>query len=226
MLSAEVFMVNKGDAVAKTFGREYWEERYQDRGEGGPSLDRWASPQLAAEAADLEPGTALDAGCGRGGDAVWLASRGWRVHAVDVSATALDQGRERARGLGDGVADRIEWERADLTVWSAPEGQYDLVSTQYVHTTGPRRELFGRLASAVAPGGTLVIVGHHPGDGHSTHAHGSDPEVHFTAEEVAGDLAPERWEVLVAEDRSRAVHRHGGGELTIVDAVVRARRRA
>ena len=225
MLSAEVFMVEEGDAVAKTFDREYWEERYQGRGGGGPSLDRWASPQLAAEVADLEPGAALDAGCGRGGDAVWLASRGWRVHAVDISATALDQGRERARSLGGDLAGRIEWERADLTDWSPPQGHYDLVSTQYVHTTGSRRELFGRLVAAVAPGGTLVIVGHHPGDGHSTHAHGSDPEVHFTAAEVAGDLDPKRWEVLVAEDRSRAVHRHGGEELTIVDAVVRARRR-
>lgn len=55
---------------------EYWETRYGD-------ADRiWSGNVnlvVAGVAAELEPGSALDLGCGEGGDAVWLAERGWRV---------------------------------------------------------------------------------------------------------------------------------------------------
>lgn len=221
----------EGAAVSEDFDKEYWERRYGGQGEGhgkhggGGHGGARTSPQLVAEAAGLEPGTALDAGCGEGGDALWLASRGWRVRAVDLSETALDRGRERAAALGPEAAARIDWEQADLTRWSPPEGAFDLVTSQYVHTTGSLRDLLARLATAVAPGGTLLFVGHHPGDGHSTHAHGPDPHVHFTAAEAAAVLDPERWEVVVAEDRSRTVTRSGGQEIAMEDAVVRARRR-
>jgi len=66
-----------------------------------------ANRQLVVEAADLPPGTALDAGSGEGGDALWLAERGWRVTAVDFSAVALERAAAAARARG--LADRIEW---------------------------------------------------------------------------------------------------------------------
>src|SRR6201999_233202 len=137
------------------FDRGFWEELY------GSQTSLWTgrpNPQLVTEAADLRPGRALDAGCGEGGDALWLAASGWQVTAVDFSATALARGAKEA--AAQGLDERISWQQADLTSWS-PEDQFDLVSAQFMHLPTPERTaLFARLAAAVAPGGTLLIVGH------------------------------------------------------------------
>ncbi|MDI1461170.1 class I SAM-dependent methyltransferase [Catellatospora sp. KI3] len=203
------------------FDEAYWEDRYRDH--AGPGAGH-PNPQLAAEVAGLAPGTALEAGCGEGADAVWLAARGWRVDAVDISPTALDRARARAEAVGADLAARVAWTRADLANWT-PNREYDLVCTGYVHTPGSPLDLYARLAAAVAPGGTLLIVGHHPADHHSHGAHGATHQVHVTPEQVAAALDPARWDVVVAETRQRAVVGHGG-EIMLHDTVVRARRRA
>ncbi|MEU7484332.1 class I SAM-dependent methyltransferase [Streptomyces sp. NPDC042319] len=208
--------------MTEEFGKDFWEQRYR-----GHTATRVRQPnaQLVAEAPALAPGTALDAGCGEGADARWLAERGWRVTAVDIAAAALEHARKQAEMSGAEAADRIDWVEADLTAWVPPADHFDLVSTHYVHAAASREALFGRLAAAVAPGGTLLVVGHHP-SGHGTAAvHGAPREVHFTAEEIAADLDPARWEIVVAEARTRSVTGHGGQELTLEDAVLRARKR-
>nr|WP_243858723.1 class I SAM-dependent methyltransferase [Mycobacterium sp. DL440] len=115
--------------------------------------------QLAKIAADLPTGTALDLGCGEGGDAVWLAENGWRVTAVDVSETAL--ARAAAEAQERGVAEQITFERHDLSE-SVPDGRFDLVSAQFLQSpiAMDRAGLLRRAAGAVAPGGLLVIVDH------------------------------------------------------------------
>lgn len=208
--------------MSEEFDRTYWEERY--RGHPGGHR-RPPNPQLVAEAADLAPGPALDAGCGEGADAIWLASRGWRVTAVDIAATALHRARERAESLGPEIAGRIDWVEADLTEWTPAEERFDLVSAQYVHPAAPRATLLRRLADAVAPGGTLLVVGHHPSDRHSTGSHAPAPGSHITAEEVVADLDADRWDVVVAEARRHAVTDPHGHEIAMHDAVVRARKR-
>ena len=84
--------------------------------------------------------------------------------------------------------------------------------------------LFARLATAVAPGGTLLVVGHHPN--HADSAHAGMLDMFYPAEEVAAALDPADWEVAVAETRSRlGQHPDGSGETTFHDAVLRAVRR-
>jgi SAM-dependent methyltransferase len=208
--------------VSEEFDRAYWEERYH----GHPTAVRdRPNPQLLTETADLAPGTALDAGCGEGADARWLAGRGWQVTAVDISATALRRAREQADALGPDLASRISWVEADLTVWTPAAQRYDLVSTHYAHPAGPREALFGRLAAAVAPGGTLLIVGHHPSAPRAGVSHAGAARAHFTAEEVAAGLDPEHWDIAVAEARTRSATAPDGQEVTLRDAVLRARRR-
>lgn len=127
------------------YDREFWEERWSQalREHGDRVAQRPPSGHLTAEAGDLPPGRALDAGCGHGSDAVWLAARGWQVTAVDFAATALARARSTAE---------------------ARRGRAHLEAARAV-------------------------------------------------------LDPGRWELIVAEDRSRPTAGTG------VDAVIRARRR-
>ncbi|WP_435794737.1 FAD-dependent oxidoreductase [Micromonospora zamorensis] len=207
--------------VATAFEEPAWEERYQSR----PSV--WSgrpNPQLVAEVADLRPGRALDVGSGEGADAVWLAERGWQVTAVDISTTALDRAAAHADTAGVGA--RIDFTHADLRDKPPAEEAYDLVSAQFMHLPPvQRQELFARLAAAVAPGGVLLIVGHHPSDLWTTARRMHMPDMMFTAEDVAATLDPSDWEVLTAEARPRAATDENGQQITIHDAVLVARHR-
>lgn len=201
------------------FDRGFWEERY------GSQTSVWSgrpNPQLVTEAVNLPPGRALDAGCGEGGDALWLAASGWRVTAVDFSATALERAAKEA--ASQGLDERISWVRADLTAW-APEGQFDLVSAQFMHLPTPERTaLFARLAAAVAPGGTLLIVGHHPSDLDTEARRPPVPDMFFTAESIAATL-DDGWDPVVTDARPRTAALPDGREVSIRDAVLVARRR-
>ncbi|NLU70601.1 class I SAM-dependent methyltransferase [Streptomyces sp. HNM0574] len=216
-------------AESTEFDRTWWDAHYQDRHHHGPHGHTLhtaePSPYLTARAGELAPGTALDAGCGEGADAVWLAARGWRVTAVDLADAALGRARDRARNAGEETAARIDWQCADLTAWTPPRRGFDLVTTHYVHAAESREVLFGRLAEAVAPGGSLLVVGHHPADPEGDGGHASLPGVRFTAEEAAAVLDPERWDILAAESPTRTVTRPDGQTVTMRDSVLHARRR-
>ncbi len=180
---------------------------------------RPANGHLVSEIGGLKPGVALDAGCGHGSDALWLAAQGWQVSAVDFSAAALAQGRSTAEAAGPDLAGRIDWIEADLGTWTPEPGRYDLVASSYVHIAGSVGEMVRGMAAAVAPGGTLLLVGHQPIDpatGDPTRAAG---QVQVSLATVTPALDTDHWELIVAEDRPRAEADSG------VDAVIRARRR-
>ena len=131
-----------------------WDERYaHHQGHGGTP-----NPTLVDTAGALEPGTALDLGCGRGEDALWLGRQGWQVLGIDVSGVAVAQATQAAEHEG---LDRVRFEQHDLA-GSFPAGTFDLVTTHYLHSTEglPREEVLRRATRSVAPGGTLLVVGH------------------------------------------------------------------
>ena len=76
----------------ETFERRSWEERWAQVLRGSPEMvsSRPPNAHLLRETAGVLPGLALDAGCGHGSEAIWLATSGWRVTALDFSVTALD----------------------------------------------------------------------------------------------------------------------------------------
>ena len=166
------------DVADHAFDEDYWNQHWQADGGAPAAMEaNPANPHLVREIGDLAPGTALDAGCGASAEAIWLASRGWEVTGADIAGGALARAAERA--AASGVADRVSWVRADLSVWE-PAASYDLVTTHYAHPAMPQLEFYDRVASWVAPGGTLLIVGHllhehGEGSGHGhrhEHAHG------------------------------------------------------
>jgi SAM-dependent methyltransferase len=204
--------------MTDTFDKDSWERRWSRAlGEHAHAASRRPpNAHLLAEAASLPPGRALDAGAGHGTESLWLATQGWRVTAVDFAWTALDHARTRADELGAAVAERVAWVEADLATWAPPPQHYDLVACLYVHVAGSVREMVRRLAAGVAPGGTLLLVGHRPVDpatGAPTRAAG---QVQISVDTAVAALDPGRWEIVVAEDRPRQAAGTG------VDAVVRA----
>lgn len=204
-------------------GADFWNERYAS----APAI--WSgrpNRQLVAEAAQLTPGRALDVGAGEGADAIWLAGLGWTVTAVDISSVALARAAEHARAAGDDVAVRITLEERDFTVWAPEAGAFDLVSAQFVHVPPDRRDaLNAALAAAVAPGGILLIVGHHPLDQETGVRRPPRADLLFTADDVVGVLDPSGWEILAAEARPRTATGPEGADVEVHDAVLLARRR-
>lgn len=197
---------------------QFWEERYR-------SAERvWSgrvNPRLAEVTADLPVGRALDLGCGEGADALWLAERGWQVVAVDVSATALRRATEAASARN--LLARIDFQRHDLNE-SFPDGTFDLVSAQYLHSPArlERDGVLQRAAERVNRGGVLLIVDHGaPPPWAEHHDH------HFAGiEEVLGslDLDAPRWTRLRTEAVEREMVGPNGELGTMADNVMVLRR--
>ncbi len=203
-----------------TVAEEYWEPFYRD---GRAAWSGNPNALMVGELADLAPGTALDLGCGQGDDAIWLATQGWKVTAVDVATTALALAAERAEAAG--VEEAIEWQRHDLAV-SFPSGSFDLVYSAFLHSPVemPREQILRSAADAVAPGGTLVVVGHEGFPSWRTHDH----DVHLpTPQEVLADLAlPDGlWEVRRSDSVTREMTSPDGEPGSRVDNVLNVRRR-
>ena len=129
-----------------------WNKRFASGGE----LHGYApSPPLPRAVEGVAPGLALDLACGAGRHAIFLAERGWRVHALDGAQAGIDRMRAEARRRE--VADRIEPRLVDL---EAPglslDGAYDLVCDFYfLH-----RPLFEQIRRVVKPGGLFAAAIH------------------------------------------------------------------
>lgn len=209
-----------------TMSGDYWEQRWA--GADHPEATQ-VHPYLQRELDALTPGTAVDAGCGAGGEAIWLAQHGWTTTGADVSASALALAAERAHAAGV----TVDWVQADLTEWT-PSAPVDLVTTFYAHPAGDQVDFYRRLAEWVAPGGTLLVVGHlHHGDSHAGHAHdGDQPHDHpgppehtrVTADWISAALPADRWHIASATQESRDVVDPRGKTQRLHDAVVRATR--
>jgi SAM-dependent methyltransferase len=175
---------------------------------------------VTGELAGLTAGRALDLGTGEGRNAIWLAERGWQVTAVDFSAVGLAKAAELATRRG---ATGIRWVEADLREYQPGPAAYDLVLLAYVHLLADE---FGALlqtaASALAPGGTLLVIGHDADN--IAHGHGGpqDPRVLHRVENVVAALPG--LDIQRAEQARRPVMT-GDGERTAIDTLVRAQRR-
>jgi SAM-dependent methyltransferase len=203
---------------------EYWDGRYSAH---EPVWSGTVNQRLVEQTADLQPGDAIDIGCGEGGDAVWLAQHGWTVTAVDVSTVVIDKARAHASvSLPAEVADRITWQPADVRTWQPPAESADLVSLQFVHLTEPLlAEVQARLAVSVREGGTLLIVNHDPLDVHSGIGRPDIPGIMLAASAIVACLDADLWHVEVAEPFARPAKSHEGVDVTVHDTVVRATRR-
>ena len=197
-----------------------WDARY-----AAAQLVWSATPNavIEQETSPLPAGRALDLASGEGRNAIWLAEHGWRVTAVDFSDVATDRARRLgAERLGD-HADRLQAVAADVLTWIPEQGAFDLVIVVYFHVgASDRRALLHRAAHALAPGGTLLVLGHHLDNIEHGVGGPQDPALLFTPEDVVADLDGTGLVVERAESLRRPVT--GAGDA--LDAFVRGHHRA
>jgi 2-polyprenyl-3-methyl-5-hydroxy-6-metoxy-1,4-benzoquinol methylase len=202
-----------------TYDHDFWENLWSKtlREHADKVSRRPPNIHLTSEAQQLRPGRAADAGCGHGAESLWLAAHGWRVTAIDFSLAALGHARATAEAAGQAIAERIDFVQADLTSWVPESRGYDLIASLYVHVPASVEAMVQRLAGGVAPGGTLLLVGHQPVDPATGAPTAAAGQTQVSVASAMAALDAREWTLVVAEERPRSA---GSG----VDAVVCARR--
>jgi Methyltransferase domain len=194
-----------------------WDERY-----AAAELVWSAEPNrfVAELAADLPAGPAIDLAAGEGRNGLWLAGKGWTVTAVDFSEAGLAKGRRLAERLE--LTERLTFVCADLTAYVPTPRGYDLVLIAYLHLPSAQRQIVvSRAAEAVAPGGTLLIVGHDLANLDRGVGGPQDPDVLYSEDRLRDAIAGSGLTVVTAGERLRPVE---GAERPAVDTVLLARR--
>ena len=169
-----------------------WNARYAAREPGALPAP---SPPLPAAVSGVSAGRALDLACGAGRHAIWLASRGWQVDAVDGSDAAIAALLANAERAGCG--DRIEAHVADLEanppMFTITQGTYNLiVDCYFLH-----RPLFAAIREGVRPGGLFVAALHLPAP-----AAGRGHGYVLRPGELERMVAGWRWEVRHSVERA------------------------
>lgn len=204
-------------STLRRMDRADWDQRY------GQKDFVWSvEPNrfLVPEVEGLRPGRALDLAAGEGRNAVWLATRGWAVTAVDWSEVGLEKGR----ALAEHQAVTVSWVLADLREWEPPPQEFDLVIILYLQPPADLRTLvWRRAAGAVAEGGRLIVIGHDVAN--LTEGWGGPAHRGFlyTPDEVA-QLVGDELEVVRAERVLRPVEAEDGLHHAVDNIVVAVRR--
>lgn len=200
----------------------FWDSVYETR--PAPEAPR-PNVRLVETVAGLTPGDALDLGCGDGGDALWLARRGWHVTAVDISAVAAGRLAALARSLG--LDDLVTAQPHDLHE-SFPRGRFDLICAHYLHTPHDldRTTVLRLAAHALRQGGRLLVVDH---GSTAPWSWNQDPDLRYPSpREVAADIGldPAMWTVDRADSPRRIATGPSGHTAEVIDHVLLVRRTA
>ena len=189
-----------------------WNERYEATDLlWSAEPNRFLPPQVEG----LTPGRALDLACGEGRNAIWLAEQGWAVTAVDFSDVAI----AKVRRIAEEREVSVEFVTADVVGFET-DGSYGLVTIFYLQLIDSERaRVLATAADALAPGGTLLFVGHDRDNLANGHGGPQDPAVLPVASEVVAELPD------LEVQRSGVVHRDvetDDGTVTAIDTFVLA----
>jgi SAM-dependent methyltransferase len=192
-----------------------WDERYS-----GDELVWSSTPNqfLVAEVVGLRAGRAVDLACGEGRNAIWLAEQGWEVTGVDFSPVGL----AKAKRFADFSGVKIDWIESAVEDWTPPPAGFDLVAMLYLQLPQKTRSVALDLAaSAVAPGGTLVVVAHDVDN--LTRGFGGPPnaDVLYRVSEVT-EVAIDRGLTVKRAGQAIRLVETSEGPREAIDTVVRA----
>jgi SAM-dependent methyltransferase len=195
-----------------------WNQRYeQSELVWSAAANIWVQEVTQA----LPAGRALDIAAGEGRNSLWLADRGWQVTAVDFSEVALQRARMLAEEHLGEHSGRLVTLEADVQTWVPQARSYDLVLVVYLHLPEQqRRPVMRAAAEAVAPGGTLLVVGHDLENLVSGHGGPQNPAVLYRPGDIVADIEPSQLVVVRHETARRSVTDAQGQPVEALDALV------
>ncbi len=133
----------------------------------------------------MKPGKILVPAAGEGRDAVYAATLGWDVHAVDQSIT----GKEKALRLAAEQGVSIHYSVESIEETDLSDGSFDAVAMIYFHLPPPlRSELHRKLPAALRPNGTVIIEAFTPAQIGNTSGGPTEPERLLTKEIILNEL--------------------------------------
>ena len=185
-----------------------WDERYRAHDH------LWSvTPNLfvADRLGGVAPGRGLDLAAGEGRNAIWLASLGWEMTAVDFSDVAVSKGKAQS--------DAVDFVVADIRTWET-EQSYDLVLIAYLHLVPDYETVVRRARDWLAPGGELFLIGHDVSNITEGWGGPQDPDLLWDVSEVLGWL--DGLVIVEAEVVNRPVDTDDGRKYAR-DTLVRAR---
>lgn len=131
--------------------KEFWDSRYSEQEFAyGTEPNKFLKEHLE----NLKPGKALFLGEGEGRNAVYAATLGWQVDAVDFSSSA----RVKALKLAEEKKVNINYEVCDLNDYQFKENYYDLVVMIFLHLpVGLREKVFYNSIRSLRENGRIII---------------------------------------------------------------------
>ena len=119
------------------------------------ALIRAEEPLVQAATADLPPGRALDAACGTGRHAAWLAAAGHQTTGIDATEAMLEVARAKVPGA--------DFRQGDFEALAFADNSFDfaICALALTHLADPTTAIC-ELARVVRPGGQIVLTDAHP----------------------------------------------------------------
>lgn len=192
-----------------------WDQRY-----ASDSYAYGTEPNdfLRQAVASLPTGRTLCIGEGEGRNAVFLATLGHQVTAVDSSLVGLD----KAKRLADRKGVEIETIHADLADYELAAGRWDAVVSIFCHLPPALRSRVHRqVVKALSPDGAFVLEAYTPDQ--LQYATGGPPTTELMMDLASLQLELQGLEIIHGVETLRDIHEgefhHGRGAVVQVIAV-------
>lgn len=139
----------------KTKKNQMWNERYRvEEYVYGKEPNTYFKDQLK----NLSPGNLLLPGEGEGRNAVYAASKNWKVQAFDPSV----EGQKKALALAQEKGVEIKYDLSSYLEYQYPKNYYDLVGLFSTHQPSVMRKAFHKkVCDTLKPGGIVILEAFH-----------------------------------------------------------------
>lgn len=185
--------------------KEFWDQRYSTK---DYVYGKEPNARFRRFIQGFSPGKLLLPGEGEGRNAVFAASLGWDVYAIDQSA----EGRCKALALAEEKGVIINYTIADLSSFHLPKDEYDAVSLVFLHLPPVvRKHVHKKLVRSLRKGGMMHMLAFTPEQLNFKTGGPGDISMLYTREMALDDFAElnDVHIVDVKEEFSEGPHHHG-----------------